>query len=70
MRYNTVKDYVKTKTLIIKTKLKTVHNRINTVIYIYCTLSQDIYASHFLKSFWHSEIPRNGIKCHDIYLLE
>lgn len=51
MRYNTIKDYVKTKTLIIKTKLKTVHNRINTVIYIYCTLSQDIYASHFLKSF-------------------
>lgn len=70
MRYNTIKNYVKTKTLIIKTKLKTVHNRINTVIYIYCNLSQDIYASHFLKSFGMQKIPRNGIKCHDIYLLE
>lgn len=69
MRYNTIKDYVKTKTLIIKTKLKTVHNRINTVIYILYSVPRYLCIT-FSKIIWHSEIPRNGIKCHDIYLLE
>lgn len=71
MRYNTIKDYryVKTKHWLSRQNWK-LYITESIQLYIYCTLSQDIYASHFLKSFWHSEIPRNGIKCHDIYLLE